>query len=77
MDYAADIEAAIAVLHQLGYAASDVARVIGIYSGYPDWRGLSQNQQRRLAADLKRHARIAKRWYFALAAAGQNPLATH
>ncbi len=77
MDYAADIEAEIAVLKHLGYADPDVAWVIGIYSGYPDWRGLSQNQQRRLATDLRRHARIARRWYFSLAAAGQNPLTTH
>jgi len=67
MDYAAAIAAEIAVLRHLGYTEPDVARVIGIYSGYEEWRGLSENQQRRLAADLKRHAGIARRWHFALA----------
>lgn len=77
MDYAADIEAELAVLRHLGYSEPDVARVVGIYSGYPSWEGLSQNQQRRLAADLKRHARIARRWYFAVAASADSPLTSH
>ncbi len=67
MDYAAAIAAEIAVLRHLGYTEPDVARVIGIYSGYEEWRGLSVNQQRRLAADRIRHAGIARRWHFALA----------
>lgn len=67
MDYAAAIAAELAVLRHLGYTEPDVARVVGIYSGYPDWHGLSPNQQRRLTADLKRHADIARRWHFALA----------
>lgn len=66
MDYAAAIAAELAVLKHLGYTEPEVARVIGIYSGYPDWRGLSANQQRRLAADLRKHADIARRWHFAL-----------
>jgi hypothetical protein len=67
MEYGAAIEAELAVLRHLGYTEPDVARVIGIYSGYASWEGLSQNQQRRLAADLRRHAGIARRWHFALA----------
>lgn len=77
MDYAADIEAELAVLRHLGYSEPDMARVVGIYCGYLSWEGLSQNQQRRLAADLKRHARIARRWYFAVAASANSPLASH
>ncbi|HWQ61183.1 MAG TPA: hypothetical protein VN521_02670 [Negativicutes bacterium] len=72
MDYAAAITAELAVLRHLGYTEPDVARVVGIYSGYPDWRGLSQNQQRRLAADLKRHTGIARRWHFAVAESTDN-----
>lgn len=68
MGYAGAIEAEIAVLRHLGYSEAEVARVVGIYSGYLSWQGLSVNQQRRLAADLKRHAGLALRWYMALAA---------
>ena len=66
LDYAGSIEAEIAVLRHLGYTDAEVAGVVAIYSGYPAWQGLSVNQQRRLAADLKRHAGIARRWHFAL-----------
>ncbi len=66
-DYVAAIEAELAVLRHLGYTEPDVARVVGIYSGYLSWERLSQNQQRRLATDLRRHAGIARRWHFSLA----------
>lgn len=72
MDYAAAIAAELAVLRHLGYTEPDMARIVGIYSGYPDWQGLSRNQQRRLAADLRRHAGIARRWYFAVAGSTGN-----
>lgn len=68
MGYAGSIEAEIAVLRHLGYTEAEVARIIGIYSGYLSWQELSKNQQRRLATDLKRHAGLALRWYVALAA---------
>lgn len=67
MEYGEVIEAEIGVLRGLGYAEPDVARVIGIYSGYENWMDLSKNQQRRLAADLARHSRIARKWHWALA----------
>lgn len=70
VDYCRVIEAEVAVLRHLGYAEPDVARVVGIYSGYESWRDLSKNQQRRLAADLARHARIARKWHWAVAKYG-------
>lgn len=72
MNYAGAIEAEIAVLRHLGYSEEEIAWVVGIYSGYPSWQGLSHNQQRRLAADLKRHAGIARRWHFALLTQSSN-----
>lgn len=71
LDYAGAIEAEITVLRHLGYSEAEVARIVGIYCGYPSWQGLSVNQQRRLAVDLKRHAGLALRWYLALAAENQ------
>lgn len=68
MSYEDAIEAEIAVLRHLGYTEDEVSRVVGMYCGYLSWQGLSDNQQRRLAVDLRRHTGLALRWSMALAA---------
>lgn len=66
MDYQERIAVSIDHLKRLGYTDRDVAEVVAHYTGYHAWLGLSRNQQRRLAEDLNRHVRIARKWHYLL-----------
>jgi hypothetical protein len=63
----ATIMAEIRQLQHIGYTEEHISQIITLYSGgYPSWQDLSANQQRRLAEDLRRYGRIARKWHFSL-----------
>jgi len=60
------IQTQLGSLRSMGYSEQAIAQIIGNYTGYLSWEDLSGNQHRRLAEDLRRHVRIARRWNYAL-----------
>jgi hypothetical protein len=66
MDDNSIIQTELAWLERNGYSAEEIQRIVANYSGYHAWQSLTGNQRRRLAADLRRHTEIARRWRYAL-----------
>lgn len=66
MIYPLIIEHHLGELQRIGYTSVKLKCVIETYTGYPSWEGLSVNQQRRLADDLKRHVHLARKWHYCL-----------
>lgn len=66
MEYQDQVCGYIQQMRRLGYSQDAITQIVGLYSGYSDWNGLSVHQQRRLADDLKRHIHIARKWQYAL-----------
>ncbi len=61
------IRSEIQRLIRLGYTDEHISQIITLYSGVIlPWQDLSINQQRRLAEDLGRYGRIARKWHYAL-----------
>jgi len=61
------IQSELQQLHRIGYTDEHISQIITLYSGgYPSWEVLSANQQRRLAEDISRYVRIARKWHYSL-----------
>lgn len=67
MTYPDAILAQIKQLRRIGYSEEHIGEMIALYGGSSlPWREFSANQQRRLAADLGRYSRLARKWHYEL-----------
>lgn len=66
MSYLLCIEARLDELRKIGYSQEKLEVIIERYTGCPSGSTLSVNQQKRLAADLKQHVNIARKWHYCL-----------
>lgn len=65
MDYHSAIISYVNQLAHLGYHQHIISQIIANYSGTArPWTTLSERQQRRLAADLRRYVGLARKWHY-------------